>query len=98
MLTEEQVVALRESMASGESIQDCAERANLPYFTLYQIRRGWTYPKAGGPIAGRTRGRMTPAKAQRILALREKGATIRQLANAAGCGMTTIKKVLREGS
>ena len=94
ILTDEQVRDMREAMAGGESIQACADRLKLPYFTVYQIRRGWTYSKIGGPAIERSRGHMTPAKAERIRHLRAKGATIDQLAKAASVGRTTVKKVL----
>ncbi len=97
ILTDKQVFAMREAMAGGEAIQACADRLKLPYFTVYQIRRGWTYPKIGGPVIERSRGKMTPAKAARIRELRAKGATIDQLANAARVGRTSVKKVLATG-
>lgn len=93
-LSPELVLEMRKSMDNGDSVQAVADKHRLPYFTVYQIRRGWTYRHIGGPIAGRQRGRMTPEKAERVRELRAKGATIAQLAKAAKVGKTTIKKAL----
>lgn len=93
-LDDEVVREMRRLMSDGLGVQECADKFKLPYFTMYQIRRGWTYPNAGGPIAKRSRGKLTAAKAERIRELREKGATIDQLAQAAGLGRTSIKKAL----
>jgi len=85
---------MREDMAGGMTTQEAADKYEFPYFTVYSIRRGWTYMEAGGPIEKRKRGRMTPEKAEKVRALKAKGATIAQLAKAAKCGKTTIKKAL----
>ncbi len=96
-LTEKQVRHIRQLMADGAGVQEAADEYKLPYFTVYQIRRGWTYPNFGGPIIHRSRGRMTPEKAEKIRRLRERGASIDQLAKAAGVGRTTVKKALAGG-
>lgn len=95
-LTPDFVLGLRKQMDEGESVQAIADKHGLPYFTVYQIRRGWTYREVGGPVAGRSRGRMTPDKAAKVRYLRSRGATIAQLAKAAKVGKTTIKKALSE--
>jgi hypothetical protein len=37
-------------MANGVDAKIIAAANNLPYFTLYSIKRGWTYKSAGGPV------------------------------------------------
>jgi len=93
-LSDEIVLEMRRKMDKGKSVQDVAAEYELPYFMVYAIRRGWTYAGVGGPIVARSRGVLTPAKAKKIRALRAKGATIDQLAQAAGLGRTSIKKAL----
>jgi len=88
------VLQIRAQVEGGEGVQAVADKHGLSYFTVYQIRRGWTYRHVGGPVTGRSRGRMTPDKAERVRELRQKGATIAQLAKAAKVGKTTIKKAL----
>lgn len=95
LLSKEKVVEMREAMDKGMSIQECARRHNVAYFATYQIRRGWSYARAGGPTIQAKVKRISPETAARIVALRGRGATIDQLAKASGFGPTTVKKVIR---
>ena len=97
-MTDERVRKIRhEVVTKGRSVQEVCDEQHLPYFTVYQIVRGWTYPNVGGPVVSRKRYKLTPARAAKMRALKEKGATIQQIADAAGCGTTTVKKALSGG-
>lgn len=81
------------------SVEDAAIKYNLPYFTMYQIRRGWTYKDAGGPVLAATvrKKKIGPKLAKRMRFLhKERGATIDQLCAATGYGRTAVKKALAD--
>ncbi|MGW8177879.1 MAG: helix-turn-helix domain-containing protein [bacterium] len=97
-MTDERVREIRRKVVTEKrSVQEVCDEEQLPYFTVYQIVRGWTYPKVGGPTLKRQRYRLTPERAAKMRALKEKGATIDQIAKAAQCGTTTVKKALAGG-
>lgn len=108
-LKNDEVIEMRNAMAdeldddgnvikAGLSIQKVAKLFNVEYFTVYQVRRGLTYRKAGGPILEETSRRppLSADKKRRLRRLRKKGATIQQLCDATGYGRTAIKKALSE--
>lgn len=96
-LTAEEVLQMREAMAAGKSVRQVAVERGLNYFTVYQVRRGWTYASAGGPVRHeRERASVTPEVIERILALREQGYAIAQIARKAGLGLTSVKRALKE--
>lgn len=90
------VVQMRQEMHEGLSIEEAAEKYDLPYFTVYQIRRGWTYKDAGGPVVDeiKRKHKLSAQKAERLRLLKKKGATIDQLCAASGFGRTAVKKAL----
>lgn len=95
-LKAETVVKLRKLMANGHSPADVARHFKLPYFTVYSIRRGYSYKSVGGPIQDdKVHGvPPSPRKARKIKELRAKGASLDDLAAASGHGMDMIKRTL----
>lgn len=98
-LTVANVNKMRHEMDADKSplsIEAAAEKYKIPYFTAYQIRRGWTYKAAGGPILEETQRRkpMSAKLAEKLRALKAKGASIDQLMEASGYGRTAVKKAL----
>lgn len=98
-LRKKQVRKMREAMAREENpmtVDEAAEEWGIPYFTAYQIRRGWSYKDAGGPIQPKAerKGKMPPELAERLRKLAKKGATVDQLVAASKYGHTAVKKAL----
>jgi DNA-binding NarL/FixJ family response regulator len=96
-LSADAVVRIRKLLDSGEhTVAEVAELVQLPYFTVYSLRRGYNYREAGGPVTSdRQRALVTPERAAKIRAVRAKGASIERIAQATGLSETTIKRVLR---
>lgn len=69
----------------------------IPYFTVYSAYRGYTYKKANGPVRRHLERPYVAQKTKdKIVALRNKGATYAQLAKAAGLCEPTIKGIIKE--
>lgn len=78
------------------TIVQLAEMFQLPYFTVYSLKRNYNYKDAGGPVEmERKRPLVTPERAAKIRALRAKGASIERLVVASKLSETTIKRILR---
>jgi transposase len=96
-LPKKKVAKIRELVETGKrTIAEAAEMYDIPYFTAYSIVRGWSYTTAPGPRAAVQRKFVSDERAQRIVGLHERGASIRQLALASKFSESTIKRVLRK--
>jgi transposase len=80
------------------TVSELAELLQLPYFTVYGIHVGWSYKDVAGPIvsAKKLEKKVTPERAERIVKLRARGASIPKLSRATGLSASTIKRILKE--
>ncbi len=80
----------------GHSVASLAERYEIPYFTLYSIKRGYTYKNAGGPISEAEHPAVPRKRKRKIRKLRKKGASIARLADATGLSESTIRNIVKD--
>lgn len=99
----ERARAIREARAAGSSLEELVAEFDVSRRTVQRILAGEVFPKAGGPTSEPRRpGRPVATEldsrtTRKIRRLRERGATLIQLAKAVGCSTWTIRRILTEG-
>lgn len=95
-LRPETVEKLRILMDAGKTPGELATRYKLPYFTLYQIKRGWAYKNAPGPIQEEKIKGAYPsqAKMDKIKELHGKGVSMERLAEVAKLPASMIRRIV----
>lgn len=98
MKPKERALAIREAFADGRSLDELVDDFDASRRTVQRILTGKVFPDVGGPTTelrpGRPSRELPERTARKVRRLRKRGATLDQLAAAAGCSTWTIRRIL----
>ena len=98
MLSREQVVAIRQRLAAGESRQAVADAEGVSLGAVQRIARGECYWVAGDPVYPLVAGRRPALDADQIEAVRRRrteGESVKDIAHSLGISPRTLRDHLR---
>lgn len=95
-LNDEMVRKLRFARSKGTPIGELADQYDIEVRSIQRIAKGSTRRSAGGPFTEGRVPRLSPESEEKVRRLREKGASLSQLARACRVSTWTIRRVLGE--